>query len=70
MCVTLSLSVFSAGLLEESESEYLTVSTVCASFVVCGSEETVSSTLRWRKNFEHKSQTCSLKEDVLTFFSC
>ena len=44
MCVSLSLSVFSAVEFERA-GEYLTVSAVCvcASFVVCDSEETVSS---------------------------
>ena len=45
MYVTLSLSVFSAVVREASQSEYLTVSTVRASLVVCDSEETASSTL-------------------------
>ena len=35
MCVTLSLSVFSAGENEEYLSEYLTVSTVCVHPLLC-----------------------------------
>ena len=35
MYVTLSLSVFSAGIVEEARSEYMTVSTVCVHPLLC-----------------------------------